>query len=921
MPDPKDTPMLRVYREVKAQQPEALLLMRMGDFYEAFLEDAERLSRLTGVALTSRNKDDPEPVAMAGIPHHQLPAYVTKLVAQGVRVAVMDQLEDPSIAQKEKRMVRRGLTRVITPGTLIDEEALIPGEANHLVACTGLDPETQAVGIAALDVSTGRFTVEEASTPAQLALALTRLSPAELVLPESLRGSDEILAELFAPASVPPTAFLGVFAWRTGDARRHLHERLGVSTLDGFDLGEAGHDHLCAAAAAALRYAEGALRVGAEGSAATGLGHIRGITRLRSQNGLVLDAACRRNLDLVRNSKDGHRQHTLLATVDRTRTAPGARLLADWLVRPLAEVAAINDRHDAVGFLVADDALRADVRDALGEVYDLERLAARIATGRAHGRDLVHLAASLERSASVAGALTGRVLPPFLAQALVHLTPDPDLVRAIRHTLVDDPPLTITEGGLVRDGVDPRLDELRTIRRDASAWLAAYQTREAEACGLKQLKVGYNQVFGYYLELPKSAAEKVPGHFIRKQTLVNAERYITPELKDYEDKALGAEDRIRQVESGLFLALRQQAEAAIPALQRAAAALARIDVIAGLAEVARTQGWCRPQIDDGLTLEFTALRHPVVESAVGRSRFVANDCRLSADQQHHAASAQADGGGPETRNPKPETAHRLAIITGPNMAGKSTYIRQIALAVILAQAGAYVPAESARVGLVDRVFTRIGAGDELARGQSTFMVEMAETAAILHHATRRSLVILDEVGRGTSTFDGVSLAWAITEHLHDRIGCRALFATHYHELTDLAEDRPGIGNRTVAVAEQDDQVAFLHRIIPGAATKSYGIHVAKLAGVPAPVITRARQVLATLERHNADLQAAEGHVPGAPPKPAATVTVTTPVQLSIFGAPFSPVLDKLKQLDPDALSPRQALDLLTDLHQAAKREL
>ncbi len=891
---PLDTPMMRQYLEAKAAQPEALLLMRMGDFYEAFLADAEALSRHTGVALTSRNKDDPQPVAMAGIPYHQLPVYLPKLLALGLRVAVMDQLEDPKEAAKEGRtLVRRGLTRLITPGTLLDEDTLVPGEANRLVALSAVDVERQPIGIAALDVSTGRFTVEEAITPAQLALALARLAPAEIVVPDDLRAqAPDFLREACAPAALPPLSGLPAFAWKAADARRWLSERLHVDSLDGFDLGP-GCDHLVSAAAAALRYAEGAVKIAElERGPGAGLGHVRSISRLRQQQGLVLDATCRRNLDLVRNARDGTRSGTLLAAIDRTRTAPGARLLGEWLARPLADVPGIAARHDAVGFLVADDGLRADVRDALAHVYDLERLTARIATGRAHARDLVHLASSLEAAAGVSALLTGRVLPHLFAQALIALVPLPELAGEIRRVLVDEPPLAIGEGGLIRDQVDAELDDLRLIRRDASAWLAAYQTREAQACGLPKLKVGYNSVFGYYLELPKGAAEKAPAHFIRKQTLVNAERYITPELKEYEDKALGAEERIRAREQQLFLALRSRAEAGISELLACAAALALVDVAAGLAESARLGGWCRPVVDDSTVLELTAARHPVVEAAVGRGSFVANECRLDA------------------------ASNRLALITGPNMAGKSTYIRQVAICAILAQAGSYVPADGARIGLIDRVFTRVGAGDELARGQSTFMVEMAETAAILNHATSRSLVILDEVGRGTSTFDGVSLAWAITEHLHDRSACRALFATHYHELTDIAGERPGVFNLTVAVAENADDVVFLHRIVPGAATKSYGIHVARIAGVPTSVTVRARAVLAVLEQHSGD------RVVGRSPAltPHTPKPVTEPVQLTLFSYEPSPTMSRLKSLELDDLTPRQALAMLDELQRAARRE-
>ena len=757
------------------------------------------------------------------------------------------------------------------------------------------------------------------------------------------------------------------YAWKGEDARRHLCARLRVGDLDGFGIGR-DEDHLAIAAAAALRYAEGTLQV--QDGGASGLAHVRALSRLHHADHLVLDATCRRNLDLLRNSRDGGRAGTLLATVDRTRTAPGARLLAEWLTRPLATVAGITARQDAVAWLVAADAVRTAVRAALGQVYDLERLLARIATGRANARDLVHLAGSLEAAAQVATALPGSDLPPLLAAAVGQLVPAPDLVTALRRSLVEDPPLAITEAGLIRDGVDAQVDEYRLIKRDAGAWLADYQAREAAACGLAKLKVGYNKVFGYYIEISKANGDRVPAHFIRKQTLVGAERYITPELKEYEDKALGAEERLRTRELAIFQELRAAAEAVTAPVQICAQALALVDVLAGLSELARLRSWCRPLVDDSHTLELTAARHPVVEEVVGAGRFVGNDCFLTAvagsrgrgvgledsrrevagsrgrgvgleDSRREVAGSRGRGVGlqdstsdnsaldtavdvdvdvdaatPRRRDPAteafpapPTTVPSLAIITGPNMAGKSTYIRQVALLAILAQAGSFVPATTAHIGVVDRVFTRVGAGDELARGQSTFMVEMAETAAILHHATRRSLVVLDEVGRGTSTFDGVSLAWAIVEHLHDRIGCRALFATHYHELTDLADDRPGITNLTVAVAEQDDDVVFLHRIEPGAAAKSYGIHVARLAGVPGSVVRRAREVLATLEQLNVDLTERE--------RP--TARANGPVQLTLF-APASATLERLKASDLDALSPRQAQDLLYDLQAAARRE-
>ena len=958
---PSDTPVMRQYLEVQAQHPEAVLLMRMGDFYEAFFTSAEDLARLCGVALTSRNKDAPDPIPMAGVPHHALQTHLPKLLAAGRKVAVMDQLEDPASA---KGLVKRGLTRVITAGTLIDESGLESGAANWLVALTGLEG---LVGIAALDVSTGRFTVEEAANIQQISLILARLQAAELVLPDDIRHAPATLTTLVrlcAPNAVPPLSSLGAYAWKGADARRHLCERLRVGTLDGFGI-MPGEDHLAAAAAAALRYAEGTARPGTDGAPAAGLGHVRSLTRLHQTAHLLLDATCRRNLDLLRNSRDGTRAGTLLHSIDRTRTAPGARLLAEWLSRPLADLAGIGQRHDGVAFLVGADQMRSDVREALAEVYDLERLLARVATARCNARDLVHLANTLQAAGTVRSAFSGADVvatdhetsartqghetpnakrrtpnapPDILRSALTALIPAPALVVDLHRTLIDDPPLVIGEGGMVRDGVDAELDGLRSIKRDAGVWLAEYQAREAAACGLPKLKVGYNSVFGYYIELSKSQAEKVPAHFIRKQTLVNAERYITPELKEYEDKALGAEDRIRTRELAIFTRLRDACEAVLSDLQGCADALSLVDVLAGFAEIARSKGWCRPLLDKGLTLDIVDGRHPVVEDVVGRGQFVANDTKLDAgDGEAFGVRRSAfgvetstpndipvgdvdrgtdvEGQNAERRTPNAEQSRaKLAVITGPNMAGKSTYIRQVALVVILAQAGSFVPATTAHLGLCDRVFTRVGAGDELARNQSTFMVEMAETAAILNHATRRSLVILDEVGRGTSTFDGLSLAWAITEHLHDRIGCRCLFATHYHELTDLAADRSGIVNLTVSVAEQDEDVVFLHRIVPGAAAKSYGIHVARLAGVPHPVIVRAREVLITLEQLNVSLIEHER------PAVRACEPAKAPVQLTWFTAAESPTINRLKALDLDEVSPKQAMELLYELQRQAKKE-
>jgi DNA mismatch repair protein MutS len=875
--------MMRQYLEAKAAHPDAIVLMRMGDFYEAFYADAEALSRYAGVALTCRNKDADNPVPMAGVPHHALQNYLPRLLAAGKRVAIMDQLEDPKLA---KGLVKRGLTRIITAGTLIDESGLDAQAANFLVALTGFD---SAIGVAALDVSTGQFTVELADSSARLSIILARLAPAEIIVPEELRRTPDFesrMAALCAPARVPAIATLAAYAWKSVDARRYVCERLRVASLDGFGI-SVGDDALACAAAAALRYADVAANPGEGGCP---LLHVRRIVRLYHADYLMLDATCRRNLELLSTQKDHSRQGTLIAAIDRTKTAPGARLLAQWLARPLLQVSRINERHDAVAWLMTQDQMRDVVREQLSFVYDVERIVARVATGRCHGRDLVHLATTMVACGRIAQSFIHfTTLPVLLSQALSLLRPAPELITDIQRTLIDDPPLAISDGGMIRDGVNAELDRYRRIRQDADAWLADYQTREGEKCGVKNLKVGYNKIHGYYIELSKARGDKAPTHFMRKQTLVNAERFITAELKEFEDDALRADERIRALELELFTHLRERATQVLAEFQHCADAVAQLDVLAGFAELARKQQWQRPQVDDSYRLAITEGRHPVVEDALGSSRFVANDCHLD-------ATKSADN-----------NAVKLAIITGPNMAGKSTYIRQVALIIILAQAGSFVPAAAAHIGLVDRIFTRVGAGDELARGQSTFMVEMAETAAILHHATTRSLVVLDEVGRGTSTYDGVSLAWAISEYVHDRIGCRTLFATHYHELVDLAHDRPTIGNLTVSVAEQADNVVFLHRLVAGAATRSYGIHVAQLAGVPHAVITRAKEVLATLEQRDQELSQ------------VAPVIPADGMQLTIFAAATSPVVEQLRSVELDTLSPRQALDLLYELQRKARQ--
>ncbi|TVR15313.1 MAG: DNA mismatch repair protein MutS [Planctomycetota bacterium] len=883
--DPLDTPMMRQYLATKREHPDCMLFMRMGDFYEVFLDDAEEAARILGITLTSRNKDDPNPVAMAGVPHHALAQHMPKLLAAGKRVAIMDQLEDPKAS---KGLVKRGLSRIISAGTCIEDDLLEARSERLLVAITALQGPC---AVAACDIAGGTVWVEACADTPALMSALARWQPAELLLPQALFERDDRdmqLTQLWDGMQPPPCAGLAGSTWNPDEAWRWLCQELQVATLAGMGIAD-DERQLAAAAAAAVRYARN--------NAGDHLQHLRRLRRLRGDDYLILDGHCQRNLELVRNQRDGGRAHTLLATVDRCRTAPGSRLLARWLVRPLADTAPLMQRHEAVAFLLAEADLRARLRHDLDAVYDLERLVGRIASGRANARDLIQLASSLHAARAISERFSQHQQPQLIADMLPCLEDSDGLAQRISQQLVDHPPLSINEGGMIRDGIDTELDDLRRIRSGAGDWLAQYQHQQAQALGLKSLKVGYNKVFGYFIELGKQHADHVPDSYTRKQTLVNAERYITPELKDYEDQVLGAEDRIRTRERLLFDQLRDAIMTRLDDLQASADALSHLDVVAALAEVAQREGWCRPQLDPSTAIHLEQARHPVVEAVLGPGRFIANDCHLDADREHETPS--------------------LLVLTGPNMAGKSTYIRQVALAVILAQAGSFVPASKAHIGIVDRLFTRIGAGDELARNMSTFMVEMAETAAILNNATQRSLVILDEVGRGTSTFDGLSLAWAITEYLHDQLGCRCLFATHYHELTELAGERSGIHNCTVQVAEQDDDVIFMHRIIDGAATKSYGIHVARLAGVPDSVIARARHVLANLDDLNLCL--GERERPSAAPATASS-DGDSPMQLSIFASEPSPLLRELAALDSNDLSPRQAWDTIDALIAQARKE-
>ncbi len=865
----KTSPLMEQFGRIKRAHPDTLLLFRVGDFYETFYDDAVQAAKLLGITLTSRNKNDPDPIPLAGIPWHQRDVYVARLLRQGRRVAICEQLEDPAQA---KGLVERGVTEILTPGSVVEDAFLVAGESNYLAAVAP-DATGARAGLALVEASTGEFLVAEMPVD-EAAAELGRYPIAEFLVPAG------------APLPRPLEAIL--FLARTVT-------RLPAARYDGDAPRAAFAAHFGGAAEDAQQGTPLAARAGAvalsylgevQGSALT---QVRRLTRLSSREHLGLDPATRRSLELFEPAPGGDPAHTLWAVVNRTRTPAGARRLRATLERPLVDPAAIEARLDAVETLVEDSGLRAACRAALDRTYDLERLAARTAAAKANARDLVALRETLLAVPALAARLADR---PALARAAAALDPHAALAAHLARALVDDPPVTIKDGGMIRPGFDPALDELRELAAGGKRWLAEYETREREASGIATLKVGYNRVFGYYIEVTQAQQAKVPAHYERRQTLTTAERYVTAELREKESQVLGAEERLREAEYEAFLALRERAAADFDSLQGTARALAEIDALASLAEVAAGGGWTRPRVHGGDRLLLTASRHPVVERLLPPGRFVPNDVDLD----------------PARR--------QIILLTGPNMAGKSTYMRQVALVVLLAQVGSFVPAAAAEIGVVDRVFTRVGAGDHLAGGQSTFMVEMIETANILRRATARSLVVLDEIGRGTSTYDGMSLAWAVTEELHREAGPRprTLFATHYHELTRLAGRLPRLVNRSVRVSEVGDDVVFLHEVVDGPADKSYGIHVARLAGLPAHVIERARTILAGLEAEGAGTAARAGdpEAAGGASIAADRGASAADAQLALFGAdPRGAELARLlADLDLDAMTPREALTLL-----------
>ena len=855
------TPLMRQYREAKRAHPDALLLFRMGDFYETFEEDAKIASRVLGIALTKRsNKGSsatPGPasnIPLAGFPHHALDAYLHKLLSAGYRVAICEQVEDPKEA---KGIVKREVVEVVTPGTAMAERYLELGENNFLA---GLHVDGEQVGLALLDNSTGEFFLEELPHD-QLAEHLQRYRPAEVLVAEAYLEAVRPLVERVEALVTPYQDWIA----ELDNATQELNEHFGTTSLKGFGVEE--YPLGVAAAGAIIHY----IYQNSPGAKP----HIAALKALQDGRFMGLDSSTIRNLELFQSLATQGTHGTLIAVIDHTRTAPGARLLKQWLKRPLQDRPAISERLDRVEELVKDEELRKAIQELLKGCGDLERILGRIATRRASPRDVAQLATGLEIVAEIARLLEpGK--PPALMRLRERLHDTSGLAGRIRQALVTDPPISIGRGEAIREGYHAELDTLRGLASSGKSWIANLQHDERERTGIPSLKVGYNKVFGYYLEVTKTHQAKVPADYIRKQTLVNAERYITPELKEYEEKVLSAEERIQALERELFEELQATIMTETRAVQENAHLLAMVDVAAGLAEVAVRGRYVRPELLDEPLLELRDSRHPVVETLLpmGES-FTPNDLVMD-----------------------PAT-NQIHLLTGPNMAGKSTFLRQVGLVVVMAQMGSWVPAAKAAIGLVDRVFTRVGASDNLAGGESTFLVEMVETARILHNATPRSLVLLDEIGRGTSTYDGLSIAWAVTEHLHqqDRLAAKTIFATHFHELVALAETLPRVRNFNVAVREHGHEVVFLRKIVPGGADRSYGIHVAQMAGLPRPVIKRAGEILATLTSNEKQPVTIEAQAEDR-------------IQMDIFAAREQALREDFEAIDVNSLTPIEALNLL-----------
>jgi DNA mismatch repair protein MutS len=867
----KITPMIQQYLEIKKSYQDAILFYRMGDFYEMFFEDAVVASRELEITLTSRDKQAQDPVPMCGVPHHAVGVYIAKLLEKDYKVALCEQVEDP---RQAKGLVRREVVRVITPGTLLDS---LDGKSPNYLAAVHLSSGDRC-GLAFLDLSTADFRMTQTANTTWLLEELKRVNPRELLVVEDAEHDSTWWRAQMGECAVQ---VLEQESFEHSKAHQRLLDQFQVHSLEGFGIRDL--PLAVSAAGAILDYVKRTQRQAAE--------HIRRVVPYQRSDYMIIDEVTARHLELFRSWYDGSRRGTLLHLLDRTVTAMGGRLLRAWMHYPLVQIKAIEARQEAISCFREHEAIRAQVRQELERVYDLERLNSKVAMGSASPRDLAALRRSFHCLPRIKHLLS-YLEDQTLSELTSRLDPLEDLAELLQEALVDDPPPTLAEGGLIRPGYNEELDRLLTLSRDAKKWIAQLEAEERQKTGIGTLKVGYNKVFGYYLEVSKANQSSVPDRYIRKQTLVNAERYITEELKEYEIQVLNADEKRVQLEEELFMALRAEVASHTTRIQSTASVIAEIDVFAALAEVANQRNYCRPHIEDGAEIAIKEGRHPMVEAAQPQGSFVPNDIALD------------------------DVSQQIIIITGPNMAGKSTVLRQVALIVLIAQMGAPVPASSARIGVVDRIFTRVGATDELTRGRSTFMVEMQETAHILHQASDRSLVILDEIGRGTSTFDGLSIAWAVAEFLHNwqGKGIKTLFATHYHELTDLAATGPRFRNMNVAVKEWGEKIIFLRKLVEGGTNRSYGIQVARLAGLPSEVVERSRQVLRHLEESTTDVEGLPRLVRSA------SGNQDEPLQLSLFRQSEQKLRRRLQRLKIEQLTPIEALNELARLREMLDEE-
>ncbi len=853
--------MIEQYLKLKKEHQDAILLFRMGDFYEMFFEDAKIGANLLGLTLTSRNHGKSDNVPLAGVPHHALDGYLAKLVKAGVKVAICEQMEPP---KPGGGIVKREVVQIVSPGTALSENLLDGSKNNFLLS---LCSDSQRSGISTVDLSTGDFGVAEVPNEV-LWEEVERRSPAEVVASESWvdRFKDEF-EDLFPKILLTK---IDDWAFLYDSAYEALLDHFKVASLKGFDC-EDLKIGICSAGAV-LGYLKENQK--------SDVSHVNRISRYRSADYMILDPSTQSNLELLSSLREGAREASLLYVLDSTKTPMGARTLTNWILLPLTSVKSIEQRLDAVEELFYDSECRMEIADVLKEISDLERIIAKVCCARANGRDLIGLKNSLKKLPQLKDVLEGKT-SEMLCRTRESGLPDlSDVADLIDRAIEEEPPLSIAEGDIIKDGYNEELDGLRGVTSEGRDWVAVLQSKEKSRTAITSLKVGYNKVFGYYIEVTKSNLNRVPDDYILKQTLVNASRFITPELKEWEAKILGAEDRIKELELNLFVDIRCQVAERVREIQTAAKAVAYIDVLASLAEVASAYDYVRPQVDDKDTIEISGGRHPVVERLIKEGEFVPNDVYLSG------------------------SSDQVLIITGPNMAGKSTVLRQVALIVLMAQMGSFVPAKSAKIGVVDRIFTRVGASDNLARGESTFLVEMNEAANILNNSTSKSLVLLDEVGRGTSTFDGLSIAWATVEHLHNspKANPRTLFATHYHELVELEERLKRVKNYNVAVSESGDHVVFLYQMVPGGCDHSYGIHVARLAGMPQEVVDRAREVLSDLEGNGST-----SHEISDTPGPKRRAHPSDNLQMTLFGSSENPVIDEIRNTDISSTTPLQAL--------------